>query len=101
MPRRACGLSSEQQKKTRSVRQSKDREQMKLSRNARWVEAKKSGHHVQLQEPDLVADEIGKIVADARLSSGDRSDQSDRTGTLSFLDRSPDMLSSDLNPRAV
>ncbi|KAI7361302.1 hypothetical protein KC354_g8191 [Hortaea werneckii] len=60
------------------------REQMKLSRNARWVEAKKSGHHVQLQEPDLVADEIGKIVADARLSSGDRSDQSDRTGTLSY-----------------
>jgi len=44
------------------------REQMKLSRNARWVEAKKSGHHVQLQGPDLVADEIRKIVADARPS---------------------------------
>ncbi|KAI7162452.1 hypothetical protein KC349_g2071 [Hortaea werneckii] len=51
------------------------REQMKLSRNARWVEAKKSGHHVQLQEPELVADEIEKIMADARLSCGDISGQ--------------------------
>ncbi|KAI6829053.1 hypothetical protein KC332_g8504 [Hortaea werneckii] len=51
------------------------REQMRLSRNARWVEAKKSGHHVQLQEPDLVVDEIEKIMAKARLSFGDTSGQ--------------------------
>ncbi|GAB1738036.1 hypothetical protein NU219Hw_g2544t1 [Hortaea werneckii] len=51
------------------------REQMKLSRNARWVEAKKSGHHVQLQEPDLVANEVKKIMADARLLCGDSSSQ--------------------------
>ena len=51
------------------------REQMKLSRNASWVKAERSGHHVQLQEPELVADEIEKIMADARLSCGDNSVQ--------------------------
>ena len=38
------------------------REQMKLPSKARFVQAEKSGHNVQLTEPELVAGEIEKVL---------------------------------------
>ncbi|KAF9768131.1 hypothetical protein IL306_014600 [Fusarium sp. DS 682] len=35
---------------------------LQLSHSARFVQAKKSGHHVEATEPDLIADEVKRMV---------------------------------------
>lgn len=42
------------------------KEQLKLSSSARFVQAEKSGHNVQLTEPELVAAEIEKVLKEIK-----------------------------------
>lgn len=58
------GPQSDDDEKLREERRAWQEDLARLSANARLVVAEGSGHHVQIERPDVVIDEIRRILDD-------------------------------------
>ncbi len=67
-PRLPPGMTLEEAKHERALRQQKQTEMLKMSSRSRQVFAKASGHQIQKNQPDLVVDAVGELIDEIRNS---------------------------------
>ena len=60
------GISAEEWQRLSEVRRKQKMELANLSRNSKLIISEKSGHHIQIEEPDLVVSAIRQVVDSVR-----------------------------------